>query len=157
MCKKKKTEKCEKNEAQISVLSDEKSSGGVIIPSENVLFVGGQENFINKMKKLYPGWTFLESGERNCKKVNGEYDLAIIKANHCSHNIIERALAHVGNVPIIYSNCTNVDRTIDEIKLGIETKGLRFKMCENATYFGNYSAVEIDGYNDFLENLIRSA
>jgi len=131
-----------------------KEATEVVIPSENVLFVGGQENFVSKMRKIYPNWTYLECGERNCKKVKGNYSLAIIKANHCSHNIIERALAHCGDIPVIYSNCTNVDRTIEEIKNSIQLNGLSFKMWDGRQVWDTDNFFDTGNYAKFLINLI---
>ena len=120
MSSKKKQKSSQKTGPKIADLSEDIKAVDVIIPLKNVLFVGGQENFINKMKKLYPEWTYLDTDERNSGKIKGEYELAIIKANHCSHNIIERALSRCKDVPIIYSNATNVKRALEEIKSGLQ-------------------------------------
>ena len=154
MCKKKDIEEEKTLDTKVEVSKEEKE---VRIPSEKVLFVGGQENFINKMRKLYPDWTYLGSEERNCKKVKGEYSLAIIKANHCSHNIIERALAHCGDVPVIYSNCTNVDRTVAEIKSSIKDSGLSFKASFEPFYFGLGGQFNANEYLMRIREYLKSA
>ena len=115
-------ENARKNEALFANLSGLKSGGGDIIPLKNVriLLIGGHEVFISKMKKIYPNWVYLSSEERNCKgKVSREYDLIVAKTDHMSHNIMEKALAHIDkNIPIIYSHATNINRTIAEIETG---------------------------------------
>ena len=90
------------------------------IPAENVLFIGGHESFVSKMKKIYPGWTYLNPSERNCNKVKGDYTAIVIKFDHVSHNIIERALSFCKGTPIIYSRCTNLNRSLDEISTGFQ-------------------------------------
>lgn len=115
-------ENARKSEALFADLSDLKSGGGDIIPLENarILLIGGHEIFVSKMKKIYPNWVYLSSEERNCKgKVSRDYDLIVAKTDHMSHNIMEKALAHVDkNVPIVYSHATNISRTIEEIEIG---------------------------------------
>jgi len=110
------------SEALICDLRGGNKSGGDIIPLKNarILLIGGHEIFIAKMKKIYPNWVYLSSEERNCKgKVSREYDLIVAKTDHMSHNIMEKALAHVDkNIPIIYSHATNINRTIEEIEAG---------------------------------------
>ncbi|MDO5332031.1 MAG: hypothetical protein Q4E99_05055 [Bacillota bacterium] len=83
---------------------------------ENVLFVGGHIDFVKKIRKEYPTWTFLDSSEINSSKVKKEYALIIIQTNHVSHNIVERAKAFCKDIPIVYSNCTNVSRALGEAK-----------------------------------------
>ena len=86
------------------------------IPYNNVLFIGGHEREIAKLKLKYPEWTFLRPEERNSNKVKKNFDLVIAKSDHVSHNIIERALAFVpDDVPVIYSNATNISRIENEI------------------------------------------
>ena len=85
----------------------------------NVLFVGGKSNFINKMKQVYPEWVYIDSKERNCGKVKGDYRFVVVQTNYTSHNIIERVLAYCEGIPVIYSNHTNVNRVLDDISLGL--------------------------------------
>jgi len=83
---------------------------------DNVLFVGGHVDFVKKVRKVYPTWTFLDSSEINSNKVKREYSLIIIQTNHVSHNIVERAKAFCKDIPVVYSNCTNVGRALGEAK-----------------------------------------
>jgi len=83
---------------------------------QKVLFVGGHENFVKKLKRMYPAWTFLKPEEINCAKVKRDYALIIIQTNHVSHNIIERAKAFCKDIPVVYSNYTNVNRMLWETK-----------------------------------------
>lgn len=85
-----------------------------VLPSD-VLFVGGNVNFVKKLKKAYPSWVFIDPCERNCGKARGEFSLVVICANHTSHNIVERVMSRCKDVPVIYTNCTNVDRVTGEI------------------------------------------
>lgn len=85
-----------------------------ILP-QRVLFIGGHENFIKKVRQIYPSWTFLKPEEINSSKVKRDYALIVIQTNHVSHNIIERAKAFCKDAPVVYSNCTNVNRAINEL------------------------------------------
>lgn len=91
------------------------------LPDKNILFIGGHENEIAKLKLRHPEWTFLGPKERNSNKVKRDFDFVVAKVDHVSHNIIERALAFVPNdVPVIYSNATNINRVELEIASQIE-------------------------------------
>ena len=91
------------------------------LPDKNVLFIGGHENEIAKLKLRHPEWTFLGAKERNSNKVKRDFDFVVAKVDHVSHNIIERALAFIpDDVPVIYSNVTNIDRMEHEILTQIE-------------------------------------
>ena len=83
---------------------------------QKVLFIGGHENFVKKVRQTYPGWTFLKPEEINSSKVKRDYALIVIQANHVSHNIIERAKAFCKDTPVVYANCTNINRVIGEAK-----------------------------------------
>lgn len=86
------------------------------IRDARILFVGGQEQYIKKMKNVYPDWTYLSMSERNTSKVKGNFDAVVIKNDHVSHNIVEKVMKYCKDTPVVYCKYSNVDRSIDEIK-----------------------------------------
>ena len=91
----------------------------IVLPADGVLFIGGHENFISKLKQAYPGWTYLNPEERNSLKVKGDFKLVVAKTDHLSHNILERAYAYVSrDIPTVYTKSTNINRALLEIKEG---------------------------------------
>lgn len=77
------------------------------LPESGVVFVGGHENLVNKLKLKYPKWSFISAEFKEIGPVRPDYILVYTK--HMSHKAWSRMKRAYPNVPRIYVYGTNTN------------------------------------------------
>lgn len=98
------------------------------LPENGILFVGGHENMVKKLKALYPGWKYVAADQTFGSRSMGSTVFAFVWSNHLSHktyNYYVNALP--ADVPVFFLDATNIDllqaqaksRMLEYIKNGV--------------------------------------
>lgn len=84
---------------------------------ERVLFVGGSQSFVNRIKARHPDWTFVTMDDGLKAKSRPAVDMIVIYCKYLSHQYMRHWYAAVSdNIPRIYVTSTNLDIVDSEIK-----------------------------------------
>ena len=109
----------EKNEKE---KSEEAEYADVVLPEDNVLFIGGHPNMLNKLAPQHPDWVFINDGEYTARAPlhsNQKYTIAFCWTGHLSHKLFEQAsLCLADKSQFIYLTSTNIDMLETEMKKG---------------------------------------
>lgn len=99
---------------------EDETYADIELPSENVLFVGGHTNMLNKLVQVHPEWDFVNDSEFKPKdSFTKKYSIAFCWTGHMSHRLFERAsICLDDNCEFIYLTATNLDRLETEMKMG---------------------------------------
>ena len=119
----------DKNEAEIQQTK-------IQLPDERILFLGGHENMLKKLRQKHPGWTYI--GDDSSTKITWDmtFDVCFIWYKHLSHKAFLTVQNRVDNrAPIIYLNSTNLECLEQEMMVGYQK-------------FQAEQTVELDGDNE---------
>lgn len=90
-----------------------------VLPKERVLFLGGHENMLKKLRQRYPGWTYIGDENFSQMSLNLSIDICFVWYKHLSHKVTEMVQRKTkGIVPVIYLNATNMDYLEKEMVIG---------------------------------------
>lgn len=107
------TDQPEEQEEEASSVSMDYDA--VELPETGIVFVGGHVNLTNKLRELFPKWTFL-SGSVNANNIKrNQPKYAFIWYKYMSHPLYNAVKQGI-DVPIIYLQSTNMDKLILEMK-----------------------------------------
>ena len=87
------------------------------LPEDNILVVGGHENWINKLKLSHPKWTFTKADETNAPLLQCP-TCVLMFTNHLAHPQFHRVKTAYKDldVPILYVTCVNLSMLDRQIK-----------------------------------------
>lgn len=94
-----------------SIISNEKT-----LPETGILFLGGHETLVNKIKKLHPGWTFVCDGNKRTIYDMSGYKAAFVCAKYLSHKLYYRFTSKLtDDIPVLYVSATNIEKLETEM------------------------------------------
>ena len=84
-----------------------------VIAGKNVIIIGGHINWINKLKKEFPNWKYLDaniSRTNDSKLVEGA-DMVYFFSNHLSHSTYDKfvKLVRENRIPFGYMHSVNME------------------------------------------------
>lgn len=95
------------------------SIAGIDLPDSDVVFLGGHSRMINKLKQIYPKWTYVNDDDYKMNTTGYPGKVLFFWANHISHGMQEKIYCEHGKeTPIVYVKATNIDLLQREMKLG---------------------------------------
>ena len=101
-----------------------------LLPEENIIFAGGHQNLIKKLKFRYPEWLYINDHDPDALSFmqdttdQTKLKAVVFWAEHMSHVIDNKVRKQLTNkVPVIYVRATNLDKLEAQIKAGLQ----RFK------------------------------
>lgn len=92
------------------------------IPEQGVIVCGGHPNFINKLKALYPNWSYDPRGTVPTAKYK------VVIHEHASHGDSLQVDRWNPGLKTIYVKSTNLSNALSEIQMGL----LKYQECDNS-------------------------
>lgn len=115
-------EQIELRDLKISALTDQLSEAeddfdDIDLPEDNVLVVGGHENWVNKLRLIHPKWTYV-AVETKATSLPQNPICVLMFTNHLSHSQYDRVRSAYKDqdVPILYVTCVNLSMLDKQIK-----------------------------------------
>ena len=114
----------ENQETDLSAKKELENYENIVLPEDSsVLFLGGVENFINKMKLIHPNWryvsTHIRAGMDVAKTAGSRISCVFFFYKHISHSISWSILENLGpEIPVIYVDAQNLNRAELAMKKG---------------------------------------
>jgi hypothetical protein len=108
---------------QLEIVDTESDIVDVDLPSTGVCFVGGHITLQNRVRDLFPEWTFIARGDVGFSA--GDWKVAFIFYTHVGHKQVARLTSLADkDTKIVYCSHTNIDMLLDEMKRGymLETR-----------------------------------
>lgn len=89
----------------------------VELPEENILVVGGHDNWVNKLKEIHPKWSFVKIKDKSSPFPQSPICILMF-TNHLSHTHFRRVRAFYKDqkVPILFVTCVNLSMLDKQIK-----------------------------------------
>ena len=86
------------------------------LPTKGVLFLGGHQNMIKKLKQYFPDWTYLTDDQlKRCSNIH--QSIVFYWTSHGSHKLMRYVFSKLQeDVNIIYVTATNLPRLISEME-----------------------------------------
>ena len=86
------------------------------LPQKGVLFLGGHQNMIKKLRQQFPKWTFVSDDQlKRCGSVN--HTLVFYWTGHSSHKMMQYVYSKLSeNSNVLYVAATNLPRLIEEMR-----------------------------------------
>lgn len=85
-------------------------------PDDNVIFLGGHINLVNKLKERHPNWKFIDGDDNNFPEFTQSPALIIFWDKHMSHSAGLRIRSLIApSTKTIYAHSTNLDLLESEI------------------------------------------
>lgn len=85
------------------------------LPDDGVVFLGGHENMVKKLRERYPRWTFL--ADESTQTVPTNVDIVYVWSGHLSHPLWKRVIDAIGSrEKLLYVQATNLDRLKEEMQ-----------------------------------------
>ena len=88
------------------------------LPKKRVLLLGGHVRTMNKLKELYPEWTYVNPDTQRTGIEKTEYDIIFCLSEYISHSQFKQVMKRLDGIPIYYSGSSNVDQIIKAFKKG---------------------------------------
>lgn len=86
------------------------------LPSSGVVFVGGHQHVISKLKDLYPGWVYIRGDARTFKLTNTSPEIIFYHPQGLDHTTLNKVSACItGDPPIFYVRSTNITALCNEM------------------------------------------
>ena len=95
---------------------DKKYNALTLLPEKGVLFLGGHENMVKKLRQEFPKWTYISSDKlRRCSSIN--HKIIFYWTNHSSHSIMEYVYSKKSDdAVVLYVTATNIPMLIAEMR-----------------------------------------
>lgn len=88
----------------------------IALPDTNVLFLGGHENMVNKLREIYPKWTFISSFNSSTS-LPTTVKVIFIWAAHLSHLVWYRVDRFYPDRSLMrYVQATNISKLVEEMQ-----------------------------------------
>lgn len=86
------------------------------LPQKGVLFLGGHQNMIKKLRQQFPKWTYITDDQlKRCSSIN--QTVIFYWTKHSSHKMMQYVYSRLpDNVSIIYVSATNLSLLIAEMQ-----------------------------------------
>lgn len=82
-----------------------------ILPKTGVVFLGGHQTLVSKLKKLHPKWTFINDTSKRLIPDLNSYKIAFVFNKHLSHKLFYRFNSTINeNASIVYVTSTNIEK-----------------------------------------------
>lgn len=109
----------EREKAQNHIIAEppkEEELAAIDLDSMRVVMIGGNPNFLNKLKQRFPTWTILT--DELIRVRPSKVDLVLYNYLHCSHSLYNcgKQLAAQTSAIEIYVENTNIDKFEDEVR-----------------------------------------
>ena len=87
-----------------------------VLPLKGVLFLGGHQNMIKKLRQQYPKWTYITDDQlRRCTSVN--QTVIFYWTGHSSHKMMRYVYSKLpDNANVIYVTATNLPLLIAQMQ-----------------------------------------
>ena len=105
-------------EALLKELELEERLASVELPTKRVLLLGGHVRTTNRIKELYPDWTYVNPNTQRTNVEKTEYDVIFCLNKYIAHKQYWQAMKRGEGIPIYYSTSSNVDQILKAFKLG---------------------------------------
>lgn len=116
-----------RNRCQSKVNVEKDSIADIDLPDSDVVFLGGHSRLINKLKQIYPGWTFINDDDYKMNTAGYPGKILFFWSNYISHGMQEKIYREHGKeTPIVYVKSTNIELLQREMKLGYKAALSKF-------------------------------
>lgn len=87
------------------------------LPENRILFAGGHDILVNKLKQIHPDWSYLDDDSNfNSAYCRKDVDCVFIWDKHLSHIVFRNLKSVLGHVPFYYVKSTNLDMLEQEMR-----------------------------------------
>lgn len=86
------------------------------LPEKGILFLGGHQNMVKKLRQLFPKWTYVPDDKlRRYPNIN--HKIVFYWTKHSSHSKMEHVYSKLPNdAVILYVTATNISMLINEMQ-----------------------------------------
>lgn len=93
-----------------------------VLPEKGVLFLGGHQNMVKKLKQRFPKWIYISEDKMRHYPNNTKHRIVFYWTNHTSHSITERICKKLSeDTVILYVTATNIPLLITEMQNNYQT------------------------------------
>lgn len=100
---------------------DNECNALTLLPEKGILFMGGHQNMVKKLRQQFPKWTYVPDDKMR-RYPNINHKIVFYWTKHSSHSMMERVYNKLpDDAVILYVTATNIPMLIKEMQHRYQT------------------------------------